>query len=133
MPNLKTGMRFQWYGEAFKEKIARHVSASLMVWGLTCEGVIKRHISGPYVFAGTYPSVQTGRLRQSISTEQERLSRSYIRQKVGSSIAPRSDQAHSYPWYLELGTSQHKARPYLRISYDETIAVLITGLRGGAL
>lgn len=59
---------------------------------------------------GDPPFVQTGHLRRSITFDRP----APLQRRVGSTLRPEGGSDHSYAYYLEVGTGNMAARPYLR-------------------
>lgn len=70
----------------------------------------KKWRQGQHSAPGEPPFVQTGTLRRSITYNKINEMTSHI----GSTLKPEGDSAHSYAYWLEIGNSRMKARPYLR-------------------
>lgn len=113
-----------WKGEQFKRRLNTHYEKTLDTIRIQMERDIKTSFGSSGISGATKgqrranrskpgqpPHVDTGRLRNSITSERKGLTA-----KIGSTIKPAPGQQASYPLILELGLSQKLggARPFLR-------------------
>ena len=66
--------------------------------------------------------VDTGRLRASIRTEVERISKYVVEGKIGTNV--------EYSRYVELGTSRQSPQPYLRPALRNNFAEIVAIIQG---
>ena len=104
-------MTTMWYGKEVTFRIKRGMERNLTQAAIFLQGKVKESMSqgGPTATnpdaasssPGEPPHVRTGRLRNSIAYEVDKLTA-----RVGTNV--------KYAPYLEFGTSRIAARPYLR-------------------
>lgn len=69
-----------------------------------------------------YAPVDTGRLRASIRTEVERISKYVVEGKIGTNV--------EYSRYVELGTSRQSPQPYLRPALRNNFSKIVAIIQG---
>ena len=125
MPLSKS--QVHWYGEKYKSKVKGGLDNRLRAAALYLEGSIKKSFPpGPLPSApGKVPHTQRGASGILGSIVTERIGPFLY--KVGSKFKPGqdSDGSHSYPWYLEFGTSKMEKRPWLRPAFKREKRILL--------